>query len=78
MAVIRTAGATLDTRNLTPIRPITTDTLRTAAASASPFIFHPDMPAIDTLSRDISITGITARIVSSKLAQARRLERDEI
>jgi hypothetical protein len=36
------------------------------------------MPAIDTLSRDISITGITARIVSSKLAQARRLERDEI
>ena len=72
MAVIHTADATPDTRHLTPIRPITTDTLRIAVASASPFIFHPDMTAIDTLTCDISITGITAHIVG------RRSERDEI
>jgi hypothetical protein len=68
MGVTLAAGATLDMRHPTPMRPITTGTLRIVEALASPFIFHPDMTAIDTLSRDMFIIRVTAGIIISKSA----------
>jgi hypothetical protein len=72
MGVTQTAGATLDIRHPTPTRPITTDTLRIVEALASPFIFHRDMTAINTLNRDMFIIRVTARTIINMIAQAAR------
>src|SRR5262249_55226424 len=70
MGATPTADAIVGTRDPTPMRHITTGTLRIAEALVSPFTLHPDITAIGTAGPHILIIGIAAGIVISKERRA--------
>ena len=63
MGAIPLTGPTLGTRDPTPIRHIITVTPRIVEELASTFTLDLHITAIGTADPDISIIGITARIV---------------